>query len=65
MIEHLIKDFYGKIIAKIEVKPNGDKVIRDFNGRILGKYDSIRNVTTDFYGRIIGSGDCSGMLINK
>ena len=65
MIEHLIKDFYGKIIAKIEVKSNGDKVIRDFNGRILGKYDSVRNVTTDFYGRIIGSGDCSGMLINK
>ena len=65
MSEQIIRDFLGKIIAKVEVKTNGDKVIRDFNGRILGKYDSIRNVTTDFHGRIIGRGDCSGMLINK
>ncbi len=65
MAEQIIRDFYGKIIAKIEVKPNGDKTIRDFNGKILGRYDKTRNVTVDFCGKIIGNGDCSGMLFNK
>ena len=52
MAEQIIRDFYGKIIAKIETKPNGDKTIRDFYGRILGKYDAATNTTRDFYGRM-------------
>ena len=59
-----IRDFYGRIIAKVEEKPNGDKVIRDFYNRILGYYVASRDVTTDFYNHVIGHGDCTGMLIN-
>ena len=63
--EQTIKDWKGKIIGFIEVLPNGDKIIRDFYRKILGKFDSRLNVTKDFYGRIIAQGDLSSMLFNK
>ena len=59
-----IRDFSGKVIARVDEKPNGDKVIRDFYNRILGYYVASRDVTTDFHNRVIGRGDCTGMLIN-
>ena len=65
MAEQIIRDFYGKTLAKIETKPNGDKTIRDFYGRILGKYDSASNTTRDFYGRVVAKGECLTMLIEK
>ena len=39
--------------------------VRDFQGRILGKYDKMYNVTRDFQGRIMSKGNAVGMLINK
>ena len=60
-----IRDFYGRIIARVEEKPNGDRVIRDFYNRILGYYVASRDVTTDFYNRVISHGDCTGMLISN
>lgn len=59
-----IKDFYGRIVARVEEKPNGDKVIRDFYHNILGYYVASRDVTTNFYNRVVGQGDCTGMLIS-
>ena len=59
-----IRDFSGKIIGRVDVKPNGDKVIRDFHNRILGYYVASRDVTTDFHNRVIARGDCTGMLIS-
>ena len=58
-----IKDFYGRIIGKIETKPNGDKIVTDFYGRIVGKYEKFSNTTKDFYGRVIAHGDACGMLL--
>jgi hypothetical protein len=52
-------------LRKIETKPNGDKTIRDFYGRILGKYDSATNTTRDFYGCVVANGECLTMLIDK
>lgn len=63
MKETTIRDFYGKIIGRIIEKPNGDKEIRNFYNIILGRYIKSRDVTTDFYGKVIGRGDCSGILI--
>ena len=60
----LIRDASLKIIGKIDVEPNGDKVIRNFYGTILGKYNAARDITYDFYGRIVAHGDASGMLIS-
>ena len=52
-----IKDWQGKILGFMETESNGNKVLRDFYGRILGKYDQSLDVTRDFYGRQVGKGD--------
>ena len=41
---------------------DGDKTIRDFYGRILGKYDAATNTTRDFYGRVVAKGERLTML---
>ena len=61
--EELIRDFYGKIIGKLQYEPNGDVVVRDFYGRILGYYIKSRDVTTDFYRRVVAQGNAVGMLL--
>lgn len=58
-----IRDFSGLIIGWIEEESNGNKTVRDFSGRILGYYDKSRDVTTDFYGKILTRGDSSSGLI--
>lgn len=63
MAEELIRDFGGRIIARIETRSNGDKIVRDFHGVIQGRYDSAQDVTRDFYGRIIARGECLSLLI--
>lgn len=52
-----IKDWTGKILGFVETDSNGNKVLKDFYGRILGKYNKRLDVTQDFYGRKVGSGD--------
>ncbi len=63
MNEQIIRDFQGKIIARIEVKANGDKIVRDFGGKRLGTYDAAAGVTRDFFGKIVARGDAVSMLI--
>lgn len=62
-----IRDFYGKIQGWVEEdETTGNKIIRDFYGRIVAKYDKNQNVTRDFYGKIIGKGDMGvSLLYNK
>jgi hypothetical protein len=55
----------ARIFVKNKIKPNGDKTIRDFYGRILGKYDAATNTPRDFYGRVVAKGECLTMLIEK
>lgn len=59
-----IKDWRGRILGSIESYSNGDKVVKDFYGRIKGRYKKNANVTTDFYGRKIAKGDQCSMLLN-
>ncbi len=59
-----IRDFTGKIIGFIETDTLGNKIVRDFYGRIVGKYDKKTDTTRDFYGRIIARGDQSPMMLN-
>lgn len=65
MATETVKDFYGKILGYIETSSNGDKTIRDFYRKILGYYRKDRNVTTDFYGKILAKGDISSGLLFK
>lgn len=63
MREEIIREFSGKIIGYIQIDNKGNKVVRDFYRRILGKYDKASNTTRDFYGRIVARGDQSSMLL--
>lgn len=64
-MEEKIRDFNGRIIGRIETDDRGNKTVRDFYGKILGKYDEASNTTRDFYGAIVSRGDASTMLINR
>jgi hypothetical protein len=58
-----IRSWNGKIIGFIEEDSvSGDKTVKDFYGRILGKYNKKLNVTKDFYGRLVAKGDQTGLL---
>lgn len=57
MAKEAIKDWRGTILGWVETKSNGDKVLTDFYGRILGFYKKGSDTTTDFYGRKVGNGD--------
>lgn len=59
-----IKDWTGKIIGFIDTDTvTGNKVIRDFYGKITGKYNKKLNITQDFYGRTVAKGDQSAMML--
>lgn len=59
-----IKDFYGRILGFIDTDERGNKTVRDFHFKILGKYDKANDVTRDFYGKVLAQGDQSSMLFN-
>lgn len=53
------------VIAKIETDTQGNKIVKDFYGKVLGRYDARTNTTKDFYGRVLAKGDAVGMLIHE
>ena len=58
-----IRDNYGKILGYIETDQFGNKMVRDFYGKIKGKYVKRLNITQDFYGRTVARGDQSAMML--
>lgn len=61
-----IKDWQGRIIGIVDTDTvTGNKIIKDFSGKILGKYDKRSNTTRDFYGRVVAKGDNLSMLLKK
>jgi hypothetical protein len=59
-----VKDWKGKVIGFIETDTlTGNKIIRDFYGKIKGRYNKKLNITQDFYGRIVAKGDQSSMML--
>lgn len=59
-----VKDWTGKIIGFIDTDTvTGNKIIRDFYGKIQGKYNKRLNITQDFYGRTVAKGDQSAMML--
>ena len=60
-----IRDFYNRVIGYIETDRDGNKIVRNFYKKILGRYDKKHDVTRDYYNRIIGKGDLSTMLLNR
>ena len=65
MAKEAIRDWTGKIIGWEETNSNGNKTVRDFHGRVLGKYNSSLDITQDFHGRQVAKGDHLGIFIKK
>ena len=63
--KQVIKDWRGKIIGYIETDNVGNKIVRDFYRKIIGRYDKKANITRDFYGRKITRGDHCSLLIGQ
>lgn len=59
----VIRDFNGTILGYIYVDGKGDKTVKDFTGKILGYYYADRDVTTNFYGKILTRGDTASALL--
>lgn len=65
IIRDKVKDWRGKIVGFIdEDSTTGNKIARDFYGRIVGKYVKRLNLTQDFYGRQVARGDRLLMFFN-
>lgn len=45
-----IKDWQGRILGFVETDYSGNKILRNFEGAILGKYNARLDITQDFYG---------------
>lgn len=63
--EEFIREFPSqKVIGILRTLPNGDQEAREFSSRrILGFYRAAKDMTTDFYGRVIARGNCVTGLI--
>ena len=64
-MKETIRDKSRLIIGYVETKPNGDKVVTNFGGMILGYYRKSMDATTDFYGRILYYGDMASSLLKN
>lgn len=63
MAKRQIKDRYSRVIGTIDTKPNGDAVGYNFYNEVVGTYYASRDVTVDFYRRIVGTGNQLAALI--
>lgn len=60
-----MKDFYGRIIGYVETDSStGDKTVRNFYRQIVGYYVKSRDVTTNFYKKVLAKGDVSAALLD-
>lgn len=64
MNRQTIKDFNFRIIGFIDTQADGTLVGRDRALRIVGKYYPKKDITKDFYGRIVGRGNTLSSLFN-
>ena len=51
-----------QIVGYYEIDYSGNKTVRDISGRILGYYDSSRDVTMTISRQIIAYGDITGIF---
>lgn len=58
-----IRNFSGTIIGYLDHEGNGDITVRDFYGKVLGRYERSGDVTRDFYGRILYRGNMAAALL--
>jgi hypothetical protein len=65
MAKEVLRDALGQLLATIESDRNGNLVIKDYMGKILGTYDKKKNTTKNYLGQIVGTGNLLTLLITK
>ena len=60
-----IRAWDGRVIGSYDTDTSGRITLRDFNGRILGKFDPKENLTRDFSGKVVGTGNILAMLLSN
>lgn len=63
MNRETLKDSQGKIVGYIDTDSRGNRVGKDFYGKIVGTYWKNFNLTKDFYGKIVAQGDAVAALV--
>lgn len=63
MVNQILRDERGHVVRMMETKTSGIVDPRDANGRYLGSYEPLSNVTRDALGRAIGMGNLLASLI--
>lgn len=67
--DKIIRNFWGKEVARIRQRSDGRYYISDFFGKTLGYYDPKayggKGATYDFWGKMIAEGDVLTSLIKK
>jgi hypothetical protein len=65
MSSSVLKDQMGRILGTVTVDRNGIQTLKSSTGIILGTYDPKTNVTKNYLGQIIGSGNVLSMLLSR
>jgi len=65
MAKEVLRDAFGQLLATIESDRNDNLVIKDYMGKILGTYDKKKNITKNYLGQIVGTGNLLTLLIKK
>jgi hypothetical protein len=65
MSSAVLKDQMGRILGTVTVDRNGIQTLKSSTGIILGTYDPKTNVTKNYLGQIIGSGNVLSMLLSR
>ncbi len=63
MYRETIREFNGSIVGHLEHESNGDITVKNFYGKILGRYEKSQDVTKDFYGKILYRGNMAAALL--
>lgn len=58
-----LKDFKGRIYGYLHTQSNGDVWAYTFGGKLVGKYLKSEDVTRDWYGHNVSTGNVVASLI--
>ena len=58
-----IREFSGSVVGYLDHESNGDITVRNFYGKVLGRYERSSDTTKDFYGRILYHGNMASALL--
>lgn len=57
MNRETIRSFNGKILGTVDTDIQGNQTVKNFYGYIVATYNKQQNITRDFYGRVLSSGN--------